>query len=140
MDSDQLSMLVKRIPRLKFKFVGVFAADNFPPLRSGKFQIINTQKSNDFGLHWVLIANRGGEIIFGDPLAFRLEFYQDVFQRASQYYAKIREIVKSPLQEWNSIACGQYCVYIARSIYSKYYPNIPIITELELKRFLSDRL
>ncbi len=140
MDSDQLATLVKRIPGLKFKFIGVFAADNFPVLPSGKFQIINTQKSNDFGLHWVLIANRGGEIIFGDPLAFRLEFYQSIFQRASQYYAKIREIVTTPLQEWSSIACGQYCVYIARTIYSKYYPYIPVITEFELKRFITDGL
>ena len=52
MDEDDINGLIQRCQKLKHKFRGVFAADNFPSkLKSNTFLIVNASKSQSPGTH-----------------------------------------------------------------------------------------
>ena len=52
MDEDQIQLQVKKCKHLKFKFRGVYAADNFPlNLQTITFIIVNASRSNSIGTH-----------------------------------------------------------------------------------------
>ena len=54
MDEIQLQDLIQNCKHLKYKFFGVFAADNFPPhIPNNIFMIVNTSKSDSPGTHWI---------------------------------------------------------------------------------------
>ena len=58
MDIFALHQKIKRIPLLKFRYLGSFASDYVPTLDNDTFAIINTQPSNMQGEHWIIVAVR----------------------------------------------------------------------------------
>ena len=59
MDELQLQNFILKCKLLKYKFLGVFAADNFPSeLPNNVFVIVNASKSDSSGTHWIIICNR----------------------------------------------------------------------------------
>lgn len=137
MDERELQQLIKRCGNLKFKFKGVFAADNFPPLGKNTCQIVNASEASSRGTHWTLICNRSNDIIFADPLGINLSFYQKIYRRMLTLYAKVTEILPgNPIQPVNSNDCGLYCIYIAHCIFSKMFPKVPQISQDALHRFV----
>ena len=59
MDEDDINGLFQRCQKLKHKFRGVFAADNFlSKLKSNTFLIVNPSKSQSPGTHWLLICKK----------------------------------------------------------------------------------
>ena len=69
MDEDEINNLVQACKLLKYKFRGVFAADNFPVnLSHNSFIIVNVSTSQSIGTHWTLFCRRNGKYIFADPL------------------------------------------------------------------------
>ena len=59
MDEDDINGLIQRCQKLKQKFRGVFAADNFPSkLKSNTFLIVNASNSQSPGTHWLLICKK----------------------------------------------------------------------------------
>ena len=87
MDEDQIHLQVKKCKHLKFKFRGVYAADNYPlNLQTNTFIIVNASRSNSIGTHWVVLAKRYAYpiIYFADPLALPLTTYKDIFNRLQQ--------------------------------------------------------
>ena len=48
------------------KFVGVFPSDIIPKLSNGCYCILNVDKSNEPGSHWVALVKRGHRLIFYD--------------------------------------------------------------------------
>ena len=57
MDEDQIHRQVKKCNHLKFKFRGVYAADNFPlNLQTNTFIIVIASRSNSIGTHWVVLS------------------------------------------------------------------------------------
>lgn len=136
MDETQIRNFAQKCKLLKFKCKGVFAADNFPILQRNSFLIVNASISSSIGTHWLLICNRDDFIIFADPLGVSLNFYKMVFKRTLGQYIKIHEL-NIKIQPFNSNSCGLYCLYIAHSIFSNFYPLVPHITENDLYRFVN---
>lgn len=136
-DEAQLLRMIKNCIHLKYKVTGVYAADNFPlSIDQNSFMIVNSDKSNQPGTHWVLLCNRMGDYVFADPLGLPIHLYNHISDRLSYADFNVKEIIKDPLQKPNSNLCGLYCIYIAHYVFSGYYPNIPFIHEEELLRFM----
>ena len=56
MDSFEILNFVQKCCHLKHKFLGVFAADNFPGLKPESFIIVNASESSEPGTHWLLLT------------------------------------------------------------------------------------
>ena len=147
MDEDQIYHQVKKCKHLKFKFRGVYAADNYPlNLQTNTFIIVNASRSNSIGTHWVVLAKRYAypKIYFADPLALPLTAYKDIFNRLQQCkdldimmdIMEHRRDIQSPLQSSDSQLCGLFCIYIVHYFYSEKFPFIPDVNELELLAFV----
>ena len=146
MDEDQIHLQVKKCKHLKFKFRGVYAADNFPMNLQTNTFIVNASRSNSIGTHWVVLAKRYAYpiIYFADPLTLPLTTYKDIFNRLQQCkdleimmdIMEHRRDIQSPLQSSDSQLCGLFCIYIAHYFYSEKFPFIPDVNELELLAFV----
>ena len=87
MDEDQIYIQVQKCKHLKYKFRGVYAADNYPlNLPVNSFIIVNASRADSFGTHWVMLAKRYAYpvLYFADPLALPLTAYKDIFSRLQQ--------------------------------------------------------
>ena len=87
MDEDQIYIHVQKCKHLKFKFRGVYAADNYPlNLPVNSFIIVNASRADSIGSHWVMLAKRYAYpvLYFADPLAIPLTAYKDIFSRLQQ--------------------------------------------------------
>ena len=72
MDSTAILLETMKCRYLGHKFVGVLSAEIFPiPLNDNTFIIVNSENSDEEGKHWLLICNKGGHYLFGDPLGLR---------------------------------------------------------------------
>ena len=132
--------LKNKCKHLKFKFSGVYAADNFPlALDRNTFVIVNSDKAEAPGTHWLLYCNR--EVFaFGDPLGLPLSHYEEIYKRLQFTKFTVTELVKHQLQKPTSNLCGLYCLYIAHYVFSSHFPMIPTISEVELLRFVKHTL
>ena len=84
MEENQIHLQVKKCKPLKFKFRGVYAADNYPlNLQTNTFTFVHASRSNSFGTHWVVLAKRYAYPImyYADPLALPLTTYNHIFNR-----------------------------------------------------------
>ena len=136
-DELQLGTLINKCRHLKYKFAGVYAADNFPPnLKNGNFIIVNSDKATQMGTHWLLLCNRNNKYLFADPLGLPLNNYPHVRDRLSFADLGVTEIIQAPLQNLNSNLCGLYCIYIAHYVLVADFPIIPYVSEQELLRFV----
>lgn len=137
MDERDISELALKCKLLKYKFKGVFAADNFPILPKNSFQVVNASPSTNIGTHWLLFCNKNDVVIFADPLGLNISFYNRVYKRVVTQYQKIIELLKNnPIQPLNSNACGLYCLYLAHCVFNKNYPKVLHITEHDLLLFV----
>ena len=146
MDEDQIYIHVQKCKHLKFKFRGVYAADNYPlNLPVNSFIIVNASRADSIGSHWVMLAKRYAYpvLYFADPLAVPLTAYKDIFSRLQQctdLYMMMdimehRRDIQSPLQSADSQLCGLFCIYIAHYFYSTKFPFVPDVNELQLLAF-----
>ena len=147
MDEDQIYIQVQKCKHLKFKFRGVFAADNYPlNLPVNSFIIVNASRADSIGSHWVMLAKRYAHpvLYFADPLALPLTAYKDIFSRLQQStdlhmtmdIMEHRRDIQSPLQSADSQLCGLFCIYIAHYFYSSKFPFVPDVNELQLLAFV----
>ena len=75
MDEDQIYIHIQKCRHLKFKFRGVYAADNYPlNLPVNSFIVVNASRADSIGSHWVMLAKRYAYpvLYFADPLALPL--------------------------------------------------------------------
>ena len=147
MDEVELNNLIQKCEKLKFKFVGVFAANNFRlPLPLNKFIIANASKEKSLGSHWLLLYNYNGLYVFADPLGYPLASYKFIYENLckSQKVSTVFEINKlQPIQNPSSTSCGLFCVYIAHVINSSNYQlpmTINLLNETDLARFAKHML
>lgn len=137
MDELQIQALINKSKLLKHRFMGVFAADNFPQLVKNSFQIVNASGSHSYGSHWTLMCMpMDGKVIFADPLGLELEIYQTIFRRCLTMYNAVINYCKHPIQPDSSNACGLYCIFYAHTIFSRRYPDVLFIGEVDLNRFV----
>ena len=112
-DELQLGTLINKCKHLKYKFAGVYAADNFPPnLKNGNFIIVNSDKATQMGTHWLLLCNRNNKYLFADPLGLPLNNYPHVRDRLSFADLGVTELIQAPLQNLNSNLCLYFSAFI----------------------------
>lgn len=150
MNELELNRLIQRCPQLKYKFRGVFAADNYPKLsKKDSFVIVNASRASNSGSHWLLVCNRQGTIVFADPLGFSLAMYPIVYARFRQQYnggyqdimdrdhatgGRRRDSGGGGIQNLDSIMCGAFCIYMAHCLFRDKFPRK--ISENALQRFV----
>ncbi len=119
MDNIQILELISRCAVLKYIFNGVWSADNFPKLKKGHFQIVNSSQKNQKGTHWLLVARlKCGTVIFWDSLGNPIERYGEIYLRClSLYLLDQIEQIHLPLQSPSSNMCAIYCIYMAHILY-----------------------
>ena len=146
MDEIQLQDLIQNCKYLKHMFLGVFAADIFPPhIPINIFVIVNTSKSDFPGTHWIVICNRQKVIYFADPLDLPLWQCTNLYKRLNENFYQVTELMKNfPKQDSNSTMCGSFCNYIAQLIYDKNFisdaSDFLNINDHVLKPFLTHML
>ena len=104
MNSDQITDILERAVAPRYKFLGVFARDKVPRVRSfPSCFVANTRDSDHRGEHWVAF-------IYHSPRS--IEFFDSYALTPSDYGFKIRASIMShkPLHWFSSIVCGQYCI------------------------------
>ena len=119
---------------LKYKFAGIYAADNFP-LYFGCQSIltVNSDKANQKSTHWLLRGRKkDDDLVFADPLGLPVHYYKHICDWLSFADFGVREFIEEPLQKLSSDLCRLYCINIAQYIFSGYYPTKPFISEKEL--------
>ena len=91
----------------KSKFIGVFAADNYPTkIKNGTCFIINLDKKNEPGSHWCAICKEANN----DVLWVYDSFARDVHQILPTIYKnknKIKTTEKDAEQSVSETNCGQ---------------------------------
>ena len=147
MDEGQIYIQIKKGKHLKYKFRGVYAADNDPlKLPVNSFIIVNASRADSFGMHWVMLAKRYAYpvLYFADPLALPLTAYKDIFSRVQQCtdlhmmmdVMEHRRDIQSHLQSADLQLFVFFCIYIAQYFYSSKFPFVPDVNELQLLTFL----
>ena len=71
-DEVELWRLIDICVHLKYKFAGVYAADNFSPyIDCQSFLIVNSDKANQKGTPCVLLGRKkDDDLVFADPLGY----------------------------------------------------------------------
>ena len=93
MDEDEINSLIQACKLLKYKFCGVFAADNFPlKLSQNRFIIVNVSSSDSIGTHWKLLCRKNGNYIFADPLGQKLASYKRLYNRLASAALEIQNV------------------------------------------------
>ena len=138
MDEDEINNLVQACKLLKYKFRGVFAADNFPVyLSHNSFIIVNVSTSQSIGPHWTLFCRRNGKYIFADPLGQNLASNKNLHNRLASSADNIQTVFEllrnQPIQKPNSILCGLFCIYIAHYLFDK--KEFVKMSDVDLIRF-----
>ncbi len=111
MDNTALREILNRIPELKHKYMGAYPADFIPQLPLNTFIIVNIDAAYMEGSHWITVANRGGDIFYGDSMGLPLERYKNI----QLPYKNIHRMVFVNLQ--NMSLCGMYCIYFAWTLF-----------------------
>ena len=79
MDEDDINGLIQGCQTLKYKFHGVFAANNFPEkMNRNSFLIVNAATAENIGSHWLLLCRKNNQLLFAEPLV-------SLFNRTNTY-------------------------------------------------------
>lgn len=110
LNTQQILQILRKDKFSKTHFLGVFARDQIPlKLKYPSSLILNTDKSNQKGEHWLAIYyDKDGKAEFFDsfgrhPAEFKLENYMQKTSTKWDYNSK-------QLQSFQSKICGYYCV------------------------------
>ena len=122
MDEDDINDLIQGCKTLKYKFNGVFAANNFPEkMNRNIFLIVKAATAENIGTHWLLLCRKKQSILFADPLGQPLSSYKHLYQRilfvgSNHHIYQLLE--NQPIQIANSKLCGFFCIYIAHFVFN----------------------
>jgi hypothetical protein len=137
MDNYFIQNIINSCPVLKFKFAGVWSADNFPVLKKQTFIVVNASQSIDRGTHWLLLASLDEDsVVFWDSLGHGIESYLEIYLRCVTQYSSVRHIIL-PLQGQFSNLCGPYCIYMAHLIFENKDIDKLCLTTFELVDFIN---
>ena len=100
--------------KLDNHFGGVYSKDQLPELIKDKFYIVNLQDHDEGGgTHWTCFYyNYPSTSIYFDSYGFIAP--RDVQKRISPYVFNEKDI-----QDFNSSACGWYCIAFIKFLYNK---------------------
>ena len=79
--------------------------------------IINAPPLDKVGIHWLLFAQAGGQILFADPLGKKLYSCPFVYKyKRRTIHERYQLLMKKPTQSADSVFCGLYCIYVAHVV------------------------
>ena len=130
MDNTSLKQTVNRIPLLKYRYMGSFPADFVPNLPNDTFAIINTQRSNTPGEHWIMVAKFHHELYFADSLGLSIISHPFLKQNYSQ-------MVRTRLQDHPSV-CGFYTICAAFHLFKFQQEEITGVHDVNVLSFTSN--
>ena len=138
MDNYYIHSIVEQCPVLKFKFGGVWSADDFPKLKKNStFIIVNASGKKEPGTHWLLlVCTFYDTVLFWDSLGNPIETYMEIYLRCNALYKNINQLVL-PLQGPKSNMCGAYCIYMAHQMFK---PSVSMngFTNYEVVEFVNE--
>ena len=118
MDEDDINDLIQKCRKLKYKFCGVFAANNFPQkFPKNSFLIVNASPSNNPGTHWLLLCNRNKKLFLRTPWDNRLlpiETYIADSLTPMHKYVNFSNVNQFRVKTQN---CVDFFVFILRMLY-----------------------
>ena len=137
-DEDEKNSMVQACKLLKYKFCGVYAADNFPlKLSQNRFIIVNVSSSDSIGTHYTLLCRKNGNYVSADPLGQKLTSYKCLYNRLASAALDIQNVYglvrNQPIQTQNSILGGVFCIRVAHYIYNE--TEIVKMSYVDLIRF-----
>ena len=110
--------------------MGSFPSDFVPNLPNDTFAIINTQRSNTPGEHWIMIAKFHHELYFADSLDLSINNYPFLKQNYNQ-------MVCTRLQDHPSV-CGFYTIYAAFHLFKFQQEEITGVHDVYVISFISN--
>lgn len=99
--------------KLKLKhWKGVFSSDNIPKFKKDENYaiIVNLSRSNEHGSHFIVLAQRRGQVFVFDSLALPYSLLPQSIQKIMTHFNTI-SILTKPIQSTHSLYCGFYCIY-----------------------------
>lgn len=99
------------------KFIGVFSSDKIPKLLKNQMAIINLDKSNNSGSHWVAIVKNSKKIYLYD--SFGRKVHKILPSLLSSNNGVVIETEEDKEQEIDEENCGQRCLAFLK-IFDKY--------------------
>ena len=122
MDEDDINELFQGCKTLKYKFHGVFAANNFPEKRNRNgFLIVNATTAEKIGTHWFLLCRKNNQLLFADPLGQLISSYKHLYQKiisVANNHNIYQLLENQAIQSANSKLCGLFCIYIAHFVFN----------------------
>lgn len=122
-------------------FLGVCARDKLKNIKLNRLPaaiIINTDRSDQPGKHWVAVyIDRIGNVEYFD--SYGQSPLREVY---SKFRArKIARVITTPIQAAGSVVCGQYCIFFC---HMRLHRRLPISTITQLLRkynsFVTDNM
>jgi hypothetical protein len=99
-------------------FLGCFSSDNIPNILEFPCTlIVNSEKSNHPGHHWLAIYLRKDYSLYFDSFGLPV-LEEDIFNFLKKYYKKII-YSKQCIQDINSVSCGLFCISFIKHVHSK---------------------
>ena len=129
MDNDALMEIVRKIPKLKYLYLGSFPADHIPPLTEDSFAIVNTEPLGRIGQHWIMVARKDENHFYADSLGLALNHYKNIRVPGDRF----SRLVFKQLQE--EAICGLYCIYFAWLLFNE-HKLLNSMTDLDVFRFI----
>ena len=130
MDRFSLLQIIKRIPELRFKYMGSYSSDTVPQLTKYSFAITNSAPSNDRGEHWIMTARMDKSYYFADSLRRKSPTYPFLAK-------KYRRRVPRKLQKTDSL-CGFYAIYSAILLFKFFQKNLNNVHDVHVLNFISN--
>ena len=136
MDNYQLLKVISVFGHLKYRYLGSFPSDLVPErIPNGMFCIVNIDRSDQGGTHWILFANKDGRVFFGDSMGKALNDYPNIHFDSSTARSIIPLVSVGQQLQYGSY-CGLYCIYFAHVLYSNSFSEC-FIDDNFLLRFFS---
>lgn len=136
MNSAEIENLLTQ--HCKHSFQGVFGSENYELSKIPCFLVLNTQSSNQTGLHWIAMYINSEMCEFFDPLGHPPSYYhkdwENLLQKFSSRYAYSSRCLQDPASD----TCGHYCVYyvLLRSSGFDFATVLDMSENLQVKKFI----
>ena len=132
MGNTSLKQIVNRIPLLKYRYMGSLPSDFVPKLPNDTFAIINTERSNTPGEHWIKIAKIHHHMYFADFLGLSINNYLFLKQKHSQ-------MVRTRQQDHPSV-CGFYTIFSAFHLFKFQQEEVTGVHDVIVLSFISNSM
>ena len=105
------NLKIDEILKNNVNYIGTFSKDNVPILENNQSTIVNLQKSDLQGSHWISYCKRNDKIFYFDSYA--VSFIPDIIKNQYPNNKFICNIYR--IQSIDCNQCGQFCILFVKS-------------------------